>query len=143
MKKIIFFSLFIPVIVAYGSRGNLVDTPKDLRVIKSTQVAQNINELDHCLILILLLLALIFVALFVLSVFLIVRRLIRISRAYHKLITSGWIDESDVHLRKAGESNLNQGIFTEQLWLLSQLFSQGHENGDTHDFLDPPHDWWS
>jgi hypothetical protein len=143
MKKIGFFNLFIPVMVAYGSRGTVVDTQKDLRVIKATQVAQNINELDHSLILILLLLALIFAALFVLSVFFIVRRLIRIGRAYHKLITSGWIDESEAHLIKANESDLSFGMFTDQQWLLNQLFSQGHEDGDAHEFVDPPHDWWS
>ncbi len=40
MKKIGFFILFLPVMVAYGSRGNVVDIPQDLRVFKAAQVAQ-------------------------------------------------------------------------------------------------------
>ena len=64
MKKIAFFIQFLPVMVAYGSRGNVVAVPQDLRVFKAAQVAQKMNNLDHSLVLILLLVTLVFVLIF-------------------------------------------------------------------------------
>ncbi len=93
--------------------------------------------------LILLLVTLIFVVLFGLAVYLIVRRLIRIGRAYRELVSNGWIDEPDAHWRKAEETDLYMQILTEQQWLFNQFLSQGHEDADTHDLLDVSHDWWS
>jgi hypothetical protein len=143
MKKIGFFILFLPALDAYWSGGNAVDTPQDLSVIKAARVAQVINDLNHSQVLILLLVTLIFVVLFGLAFFLIVRRLIRIGRAYRQLVSSVRTDEPDVHWRKAEEPDLSMQIFTEQQWLLNQLLSQSHEDGDAHDFVDFPHDWWS
>ena len=128
MKKIGFFILFLPALDAYGSRGNAVDIPQDLSVIKAARVAQGINDLNHSQVLILLLVTLIFVVLFGLAVYLIVRRLIRIGRAYRELVSSRWIDEPDAHWRKAEEPDLNLAMFTEQQWLFNQFLSQGHED---------------
>ena len=144
MKKIGFFILFLPALDAYWSGGNaVVDTPLDLSIIKATRVTQGINDLNHGQVLILLLVTLIFVVLFGLAFFFIVRRLIRIGRAYRQLVSSVRTDEPDVHWRKAEEPDLSMQIFTEQQWLLNQLLSQSHEDGDAHDFVDFPHDWWS
>ena len=143
MKKIGFFILFLPALDAYWSGGNAVDTPQDLSVIKAARVAQGINDLDHSQVLMLLLVTLIFVVLFVMAFCLVVRRLIRIGRAYRELVTSRWIDEPNTHWRNAEEHDLSMQIFTEQQCLLNQLLSLDHENGDAHDFVDLPHDWWS
>jgi hypothetical protein len=143
MKKIGFFILFLPALDAYWSGGNaVVDTPQDLSIIKAARFAQGINDLDHSQVLILLLVALIFVLLFGLAVFLIVWRLIRIGRAYRELVTSRWSDEPNTHWRKAEEPDLCLHMFTEQQWLLNQLLSQGYDDTDAHDFVDLPHDWW-
>ncbi len=143
MNKIDFFSLFLPALEAYGSKSKAGDTPQDLSMIKAARVVQSINDINHSLVLILLLVTVIFVALFGLLVFLIVRRLIRIGRAYGRLVSASWIDDPDVHLRKAEDPDLSLGMFTEQQWLFNQFLSQGHEDADAHDLLDISHDWWS
>jgi flagellar biogenesis protein FliO len=143
MKKIGGFILFLPVMVSYWSRGNVVDTPKDLRVFKVSLVAQSTNGLDHNQVLILLLVTLVFVLLFSMALYLIVRRLIRIARAYRRFVSNQWVDDLDVHSRKVEESDLNLGVFTEQQWLLNQLLTQGHEDADAHNFVDLPNDLWS
>lgn len=143
MKKIGFFILFLTGVKAYGSRGYMVDIPQDSMVYKTAQVAQSINNLNHSQVLILLLVTSIYILLFGMAVYHIVRRLIRIGRAYREFISSKWIDETDAHLRKAKEPDFSLAMFTEQQWLLNQLLSQDHEDGDAHDFADLPHDWWS
>jgi hypothetical protein len=143
MEKIGFFILFLPGLLALGSKGNSVDPPQDLKIFKTLQIAQNVQNLDHSQVLVLLLVTLIFVVLFGMAMYLVVRRLIRIGRAYRELVTSGWIDEPDTHWREAEEPDLNMQIFTEQQWMLNQLLSLDHEDGDAHDFVDLPHEWWS
>ena len=143
MKKIGFFSLFLLALVAYGSKGYTMNTSQDLSVIKAARVAQGINDLDHSEVLILLLVTLTFVVLFGLAVLLIVRRLIRIGRAYRELVSNRWIDEPDAHWRKGEETDLYMQMHTEQQWLFYQFLSQGQDDTDTHDLLDLPHDWWS
>ena len=144
MKKIGFFILFLPALDAYWSGGNaVVDTPLDLSIIKAPRVAQGINDLNHSQVLILLLVTLIFVVLFGLAFFLIVRRLIRIGRAYRQLVSNGWIDEPEANWRKGEETDLYILALTEQQWLFNQFLSQSHDDADTHDLLDLPHDWWS
>ena len=141
MKKIGFFILFLPVMVDYESKGNAFDTSQALKVFMATKVDLGINNLDHSQVLILLLVGLIFVLLFGLAVFLIVWRLIRIGHAYRELVNSNWNDEPHNRWRKVGESDLSLGMFTEQQWLLDQLFWQNHEDGGAHDFVDLPHNW--
>ena len=143
MKKLGFFIQFLPVMVAYGSRGNVVAAPQDMRVFEAVQATQNTKDLDHNQILILLLVTLLFVLLFGMALYLIVRRLIRIGRAYRRLFSNVHIDYPDVHSRKAEKADLDLAMFTEQQWLLSQLLSQGYEDRDDHDFVDLPHDLWS
>ena len=120
MKKSSFFSLFLPALVA-----------------------QEIIDLNHSQVLILLLVTLILIVIFGLAVFLIVRRLIRIWGAYRELVSNGWIDEPEAHWRKGEETNLNLQTLTEQQWLFNQFLSQGYDDTDIHDLLDLPHDWWS
>jgi len=143
MKKIGLYILFLPVIVSYGSKVNSGDTSQDLRIFKVAQVAPIINNLDNDLILILLLITLIFVLLFGIAVCRVIQKLIRIRHAYREFISNRWIDEPDTHSRKTEDPDLNLGLFTEQQWLLSELLSQGLEDGDGHDFVDLPHDWRS
>jgi len=143
MKKIGFFILCLPALDTYWSGGNAVDTPQDLSVIKAAWVTQGINDLDHSQVLILLLVTLIFVVLFGMAVYLVIRRLIRIGREYRELVTSRWIDEPNTHWRKCEETNLYLQTLTEQQWLFNQFISQGHDDANTHDLLDLPHDWCS
>ena len=72
MKKLGFFIQFLPVMVAYGSRGNVVAAPQDMRVFEAVQATQNTKDLDHNQILILLLVTLLFVLLFGMALHLIV-----------------------------------------------------------------------
>jgi hypothetical protein len=141
MKKIGLYILFLPVIVGYGSKVNSVDTSQDLLGFKVMQIDQSINDLSNSLVLILLLVTLIFVLLFGIAVCYVLQKLIRIGYAYREFISNRWIDEPDVHARKVEETDLNLAMFTEQQWELSELLSQGHEDGDSHDFVDLPHDW--
>ncbi len=120
MKKIGSFSLFLPALAAQG----------DINIIQSQVV-------------ILLLVTIIFVVIFGSAVFLIIWRLIRIGRAYRKLVSNGWIDEPFTHWRKGEETDLNMQTLIEQLWQFNQFLSQGHDDLDTHDLIDAPHDWWS
>jgi hypothetical protein len=143
MEKIDFFILFLPVMLADGSKSCSVDTPRDLLGFKAMQVDQSINDLSNSLVLILLLVTLIFILLFGIAVCHIIRRLIRIGRAYREFISSRWVEDPDIRRRKAEETDLSQEIFTEQQWLLSEWFSQYHEDGDALDYVDHPHDWWS
>jgi len=141
MNKIGFFSLFLPAVVAHGSIGNAVDNPQALSIIKAAQVAQGINDLYHSQVLIMLLVTLIFFVLFSLAVYLVVRRLIRIGRAYRRLVSSRWIDEPYAHSRKGEETDLYLQIPFEHQWLFNQFLSQGHDDANTHDLLDLPHEW--
>jgi len=142
MKKIGFFILFLPVLLAFGSKDKSLVSPHEWGVINTAQVAQSINDFDHIQVLILLLVTFIFVLLFSIAMYQVVRQLIRIGRAYRAFISNRWIEDPDVPRRIAEESDLKLGVFTEQQWLLSQLLSQAHEDGDAHDFVDLPHDWW-
>ncbi len=120
MKKISYFSLFLSLLLV--KKG---------------------AELNHSQVLILLLLTIIFILIFGLAVFLIVWRLIRIGRAYRKLVSTGWIDEPITHGRKGEKTDLYMHTFTEQQWQFNQFLSQGHEDFETHELLDVPHDWLS
>ena len=120
MKNFGFFSVFLPALVAQG-----------------------IIDLNHSQVLILLLVTLILIVIFGLTVFLIVRRLIRIGHAYRELVSNGWIDEPEAHWRKGEETDLYMQMHTEKQWLFNQFLSQGHDDTDTHDLLDVPHDWYS
>jgi hypothetical protein len=143
MKKIAFFIPLLLVMVLYESKGNAEDIPQDLRVFKAAQVAQKMNNLDHSLVLILLLVTLVFVLIFSIVLYQFIRRLIRLGRAYRKYISSTWNDDPDMQSRKAEEPDFSLGMFTEQQWLMNQLLSLGHEDGATNDSVDLPHDWWS
>ena len=103
----------------------------------------SLSDVGHAEILILLLITLLFIALFFIGVCLIVPRLIRIGRSYLRFISGSWTDEPDVHWRKSDDPDFIPGMFTEQQGLLNQLLSQGHEDGDAHDFSDISHDMWS
>jgi hypothetical protein len=105
-------------------------------------VAQGIIDINNSQMLILLV-TFIFVVIFSLAVFLIVWKLIRIGRAYRKLVSNGWIDEPEANWRKGEETDLYMQALTEQQWLFNQFLSQSHDDADTHDLLDLPHDWWS
>jgi hypothetical protein len=141
MKKISLYILFLPVLVGYGSNVNSGDTSQDLRIFKTAQVAQVINDIDNGLVLILLLVTLFFILLFGIAVCHVLQKLIRIRHAYREFISNRWIDEPNTHSRKTEDPDLNLGLFTEQQWLLSELLSQGPVDGDCHDFVDLPHDW--
>jgi HAMP domain-containing protein len=147
MNNIGFFSRFLPALVAYRSRGNTVDiahAPRILETARTVQIASHgISDVGRSQVLILLLMTLIFIALFVLVVYLIVRRLIRIERAYRELVSNGWIDEPEAHWRKCKETNLFMQTLTEQQWLFNLFISHGHDDTNTHDLLDLPHDWCS
>ncbi|NJD60922.1 MAG: hypothetical protein C3F13_16540 [Anaerolineales bacterium] len=110
MKKIGFFILIIPVLVAYGSRGNAVGTAQAPRIFETTRTAQlanqGVSDISRAQTLILLLVTLAFAVLFVLAMYLIARRLIRIGRAYHEFVSSRWIDDPDAHSRKTEETDL-------------------------------------
>lgn len=106
-------------------------------------VAQRIIDINISQVLILLLVMLILIVIFGLAVFLIVWRLIRIGRAYRKLVSSGWIDEPGAHWRKGEKTGLYMHTFTEQQWLFNHFLSQGHDDFETHELLDVSHDWWS
>lgn len=120
MNNIGFFSLFLPVLVV-----------------------QETIDLNRIQVPTLLLITLIFVVIFSLAVFLIVWRLIRIGREYQKFVSNGWIDEPSAHWRKGEITDLYMHTFTEHHWLFNQFLSQGHDDFETHDLLDVPHDWWS
>jgi len=107
----------------------------------SLLVVKEGTDINHSQVLILLLVTIIFIVIFGLAVLLIVWRLIRIGRAYFAFISCRWTEDPDIHSRKVQETDLNLAMFTEQQWPLSELFSQGHEDGDGHDFVDLPHDW--
>ena len=85
MKKIGFFCMFLPALVAYRSKGNTVDIAHAPRIIETARTVQiaahGISDVGRAQILILLLMTLVFIALFVLAVYLIVWRLIRIGRS--------------------------------------------------------------
>ena len=101
------------------------------------------TDINHSQMLILLLITFISVVIVGLTFFLIVRRLIRIGRAFRKLVSNGWIDETFAHWRKGEEPDLYMQTLTEQQWLFNQFLSQGHDDFETHDLLDVSHDWWS
>ncbi len=109
----------------------------------SLLVVKEGTDINDSQLLILLLVTMIFVVIFGLAVFLIVWRLIRIGRAYRKLVTNGLMDEPDTHWKKGEGTELNMNTFTEQQWLFNQFLSQGHEDFETHDLLDGSNDWLS
>ncbi len=120
MKKISPFSLFLSLLVVKEG-----------------------THLNHSQVLILMLVTIIFFVIFGLAVFLIVWRLIRIGRAYRRLMSNGWMDEPITHGRKGEETDLSMQTLIEQQWQFNQFLSQGHEDFETHDLLDGSHDWWS
>jgi len=123
---------------------DIAHAPRIIETARMVQIAAHgISDVGRAQILILLLMTLVFIALFVLVVYLILRRLIRIGRAYRELVSNRWIDEPEAHWRKGEETNLFMQTLTEQQWLFNQFLSQGHDDADTHDWLDLPHDWWS
>jgi hypothetical protein len=132
LKKIGLFFLLVVILAACGSSENAVDIVR----------AQSVIDIDHGQILILLLVTLIFAALFVLAEYLFIRRLIRIQRVFRKLISYQWLNSPNGHWRKSEEPDLYQQMRIEQQWLLTPLFSQGPEGAETHDPLDLPHDGW-
>ncbi len=125
----------------YGSKCVAFGTPPDLTVFNAAGVSHSTNNLDHNQVLILLLVTVIVVLLFSMSLYHVVRRLIRIGRAYRLFISSRWSEDPDIHARKAEETDFDLAMFMEQQWLLSELFSQGHEDAEDHDLVDLPHDW--
>lgn len=120
MKKINLLNLILPALVAQGS-----------------------VDINQGQMLILLMITCISVVIFGLTFFLIVCRLIRIGRAYRKLVSNEWIDKPFTHWRKGEKTDLYMHTFTEQQWLFNQFLSQGHDDFETHDLLDVSHDWWS
>ena len=155
MKKIGLFVLIMVILTACGPTENAVDIAQAQSVIEAARAAQDasraaqiaaqgVSDVGRGQTLILLLVTLIFVALFVLAVYLVVRRLIRIQRVYRNLTSGKWISGPNAHWRKSEEPDLYQQMLIEQQWLLTQLLSQGYEDAtDGHDLLDLPHDWWS
>ena len=157
MKKIGLFMLIVAILAACGPSENAVDIAQAQSVIEAARAAQDasraaqiaaqgsISDVGRGQTLILVLLTLLVVVILCITVYLVVRRLIRIQLAYRKLTSGKWISGPNAHWRKAEEPDLYQQMLLEQQWLLTQLLSQGHEDADAgaHDLMDLPHDWWS
>ena len=43
---------------------------------------------------------------------------------------------------KTWNSDLHQQMQLDQVWLFSQLLSQGQDESQSNDLFDPPTDWW-
>ncbi|MDD5367607.1 MAG: hypothetical protein PHQ40_00860 [Anaerolineaceae bacterium] len=157
MKKIGLFVLFAAILTACGTSENTGNLARAQNVVEAGRAAQGaaragriaaqgVSDVSRGQTLILSLVTLIIVVLLSLAAYLVIRRLIRILRTFRQLTTgatSMWLREPNARWRKPKEADLNQQIFIEQQWLWTQLLSQSHEDADSPDFLDLPHDWWS
>ena len=142
MKKIGFSALIALVLTACGPSDNEVAIAQAQSVIEAARAAQNaahaaqtasqgLSDVARGLTLILVLLALTFIILLGIVLYLVTYRQVKML-AIRQTKHGRWVSGPNAHWRKIEEGDLYQQMLSEQQWLLTQLLDQGSDEVETH-----------